>query len=39
MNVLINKKPVDALATLLHRSQIAHVGREWAKKLSKVIPK
>ncbi|CAG8465720.1 10975_t:CDS:10 [Funneliformis mosseae] len=39
MNVLINKKPVDALATILHRSQVANVGREWAKKLSEVIPK
>jgi len=39
MNVLINKKPVDALAAILHRSQVANIGREWAKKLSEVIPK
>ncbi|CAB4485586.1 GTP-binding protein lepa [Rhizophagus irregularis] len=39
LNVLINKKPVDALAAILHRSQVTHVGREWAKKLSEVIPK
>ncbi|CAG8498972.1 7231_t:CDS:10 [Acaulospora morrowiae] len=39
MNVLINKKPVDALAAILHRSQVATVGRDWAKKLSDVIPK
>ncbi|CAG8438841.1 6429_t:CDS:10 [Acaulospora colombiana] len=39
MNVLINKKPVDALAAILHRSQVVMVGREWAKKLSDVIPK
>ncbi|RIB18941.1 P-loop containing nucleoside triphosphate hydrolase protein, partial [Gigaspora rosea] len=39
MNVLINKKPVDALAAILHRSQVSSVGREWAKKLSEVIPK
>ncbi|CAG8565426.1 14167_t:CDS:10 [Dentiscutata heterogama] len=39
MNVLINKKPVDALAAILHRSQVSFVGREWAKKLSEVIPK
>ena len=39
MNVLINKRPVDALAAILHRSQVAHVGKEWAKKLSEVIPK
>ncbi|CAI2163204.1 12726_t:CDS:10 [Funneliformis geosporum] len=39
MNVLINKRPIDALATILHRSQVANVGREWTKKLSEVIPK
>jgi len=39
MNVLINKKPVDALAAILHRSQVSSIGREWAKKLSEVIPK
>ncbi|CAB4402634.1 unnamed protein product [Rhizophagus irregularis] len=39
LNVLINKKPVDALAAILHRSQVTHVGREWTKKLSEVIPK
>lgn len=39
MNVLMNKKPVDALAAILHRSQASHVGREWTKKLSEVIPK
>ncbi|CAG8581664.1 1055_t:CDS:10, partial [Ambispora leptoticha] len=39
MNVLINKKPVDALAAILHRSQVEKVGRDWAKKLSEVIPK
>ncbi|CAG8521759.1 3558_t:CDS:10 [Ambispora gerdemannii] len=39
MNVLINKKPVDALAAILHRSQVEKIGRDWAKKLSEVIPK
>lgn len=39
MNVLINKKPVDALAAILHRSQVQIVGRDWAKRLSEVIPK
>ncbi|CAG8549460.1 9495_t:CDS:10 [Gigaspora margarita] len=34
MNVLINKKPVDALAAILHRSQVSSIGREWAKKLN-----
>ncbi|CAG8549600.1 6330_t:CDS:10 [Paraglomus brasilianum] len=39
MNVLINHKPVDALAAILHRSQAEVVGREWARKLRDVIPK
>ncbi|RHZ50838.1 hypothetical protein Glove_490g45 [Diversispora epigaea] len=39
MNLLINKKPVDALAAILHRSQVQIVGRDWAKRLSEVIPK
>ncbi|CAG8465815.1 11539_t:CDS:10, partial [Racocetra persica] len=39
MNVMINRKPVDALSAILHRSQVSFVGREWAKKLSEVIPK
>ncbi|CAG8597876.1 2266_t:CDS:10, partial [Cetraspora pellucida] len=39
MNVLINKKPVDALSAILHRSQVLSVGKEWTKKLSEVIPK
>jgi translation elongation factor EF-4 len=37
MDVLLNGKPVDALATVLHRSQVQQVGREWAKKLKNVI--
>ncbi|CAG8536905.1 8143_t:CDS:10 [Diversispora eburnea] len=39
MNLLINKKPIDALAAILHRSQVQIVGRDWAKRLSEVIPK
>ncbi|RKP09995.1 P-loop containing nucleoside triphosphate hydrolase protein [Thamnocephalis sphaerospora] len=37
MDVLLNGKPVDALATVLHRSQIQVVGRDWAKRLKGVI--
>ncbi|KAI9593134.1 P-loop containing nucleoside triphosphate hydrolase protein [Syncephalis fuscata] len=37
MDVLLNGKPVDALATVLHRSQIQVVGRDWAKRLKSVI--
>ena len=39
MDVLLNKKPVDALAAIMHRSQVNRVGKEWAKKLADVIPK
>jgi GTP-binding protein LepA len=37
MDVLLNGKPVDALAIVLHRSQIQLVGRDWAKRLKNVI--
>ncbi|RKP25914.1 hypothetical protein SYNPS1DRAFT_32872 [Syncephalis pseudoplumigaleata] len=37
MDVLLNGKPVDALATVLHRSQVQAVGRDWAKRLKNVI--
>ncbi|KAG9291219.1 hypothetical protein G9A89_021721 [Geosiphon pyriformis] len=39
MNVLLNKRPVDALAAILHRSQLDRIGREWAKRLKDVIPR
>ncbi|CAJ0859625.1 8406_t:CDS:10 [Entrophospora sp. SA101] len=34
MDVLLNKKPVDALAAIMHRSQVNRVGKEWTKKLA-----
>ncbi|KAI8056941.1 translation factor GUF1, mitochondrial [Syncephalis plumigaleata] len=37
MDVLLNGKPVDALATVMHRSQVQNVGRSWAKRLKDVI--
>ncbi|KAJ1982617.1 Translation factor guf1 mitochondrial [Dimargaris cristalligena] len=37
LNVLLNGKPVDALACILHRSQLERVGRDIALKLRKVI--
>ncbi|THH10836.1 hypothetical protein EW145_g1052 [Phellinidium pouzarii] len=36
---LLNSKPVDALAIIVHRSLEQTVGRAWVKKLHKVIPK
>ncbi|CAJ0912805.1 16573_t:CDS:10 [Entrophospora sp. SA101] len=37
MDVLLNKKPVDALAAIMHRSQVNRVGKEWTKKLADAI--
>ncbi|KAF5389831.1 hypothetical protein D9757_003585 [Collybiopsis confluens] len=39
MVFLLNGKPVDALALIVHRSAQDTVGRAWVKKLHKVIPR
>ncbi|OCH88190.1 GTP-binding protein lepa [Obba rivulosa] len=39
MIFLLNGKPVDALALIVHRSAEQEVGRAWVKKLHKIIPK
>ncbi|KDR73578.1 hypothetical protein GALMADRAFT_142054 [Galerina marginata CBS 339.88] len=39
MTFLLNGKPVDALALIVHRSAQDTVGRQWVKKLHKVIPR
>ncbi|THH27043.1 hypothetical protein EUX98_g7145 [Antrodiella citrinella] len=39
MIFLLNGKPVDALALIVHRSAEQEVGRAWVKKLHKVIPR
>jgi len=39
MMFLLNNKPVDALALIVHRSAEQRVGRMWVKKLHKVIPR
>ncbi|CCM04403.1 uncharacterized protein FIBRA_06580 [Fibroporia radiculosa] len=39
MMFLLNNKPVDALALIVHRSAEQDVGRAWVKKLHKVIPR
>ncbi|KAG1754377.1 GTP-binding protein lepa C-terminus-domain-containing protein [Suillus lakei] len=39
MVFLLNGKPVDALALIVHRSAQDEVGRKWVKKLHKVIPR
>ena len=35
MTFLLNQRPVDALAMIVHKSAHEAVGREWAKRLSK----
>ncbi len=37
MDILLNGKPVDALATILHKERAPYVGRDLAEKLRKVI--
>jgi len=39
MDILLNGKPVDALAVIVHRENSYHIGRELALKLRKVIPR
>lgn len=39
MTFLLNGKPVDALALVIHRSVEQKIGRTWVKKLHKVIPR
>ncbi|KAI0086141.1 P-loop containing nucleoside triphosphate hydrolase protein [Irpex rosettiformis] len=39
MVFLLNGKPVDALALIVHRTAEQEVGRAWVKKLHKVIPR
>lgn len=39
MVFLLNNKPVDALALIVHRTVEQEVGRAWVKKLHKVIPR
>ncbi|KAI9571449.1 P-loop containing nucleoside triphosphate hydrolase protein [Boletus coccyginus] len=39
MVFLLNGKPVDALALIVHRSAQQDVGRMWVKKLHKVVPR
>lgn len=39
MRFVLNGKPVDALALIVHRSAERAVGLRWVKKLHKVIPR
>ncbi|KAI9340461.1 GTP-binding protein lepa C-terminus-domain-containing protein [Obelidium mucronatum] len=37
VNLLLNGKPVDALATIVHRNASANVAKEWVKRLKAVM--
>jgi GTP-binding protein LepA len=39
LTILINKDPVDALSTIVHRDKAYEVGRKLTKKLKELIPK
>ncbi|EIW71455.1 hypothetical protein TREMEDRAFT_73314 [Tremella mesenterica DSM 1558] len=39
LNILLNGKPVDALAMIVHRSAAPSIGRSWCKKLREVLPR
>ena len=39
MNILVNSEPVDALATIVHRSQAERRGRSMCERLKELIPR
>lgn len=39
MNLLLNGKAVDALATIVHRDHAERVGKEWVRRLKDVVHK
>lgn len=39
LNMMLNGKPVDALALVVHRSFAQSIGRAWVKKLKDVLPR
>lgn len=39
MDILLNKKAVDALSVIVHEDKAYHVGRELTEKLRQVIPR
>lgn len=39
MDILLNKKPVDALSCIVHHDKAVYIGRELVERLRKVIPR
>ncbi|KAI0807892.1 GTP-binding protein lepa [Fomes fomentarius] len=39
MTFLLNSRPVDALALIVHESNVVETGRYWVEKLFKIIPR
>jgi translation elongation factor EF-4 len=37
MNLLVNKAPVDAIAKVVHSSQVARLGRKWVTKFKEHV--
>lgn len=37
--MMLNGKPVDALAMIVHRAAAASIGKAWVKKLKEVLPR
>jgi len=39
MDILLNKKPIDALSTIVHEDKAYHIGRDLVDRLRKLIPR
>lgn len=39
MNILVSGQKIDALCTVVHRSQVQKEGRDWAARLREAIPR
>ncbi|KAH9264059.1 GTP-binding protein LepA [Batrachochytrium salamandrivorans] len=39
VNILLNSKPVDALATVVHRTQADQISKDWVRRLKNILKK